>query len=53
MNHAKTIYEEKIDQIAELLEELVLDAFLSVIRNLYDRTVLEEPTGTHKENMPF
>lgn len=48
MNH-----EDKMDQITELLEELILDAFLSVIRKLYDRTLLEPSPSTLKEDLPF
>lgn len=28
------IYEEKMDRITDLLEDLILDAFLSVLKNL-------------------
>ena len=52
MKHAQTVYEEKMTRIAELLEELILDALLAVIRNLYDRNMLEEQISD-KEDMPF
>lgn len=54
MNNEKTLYEEKINQIADLLEELILDAFLSVVQKLYDNNACwQAPADTNNRDLPF
>ena len=44
------VYEEKADKISELLEELILDAMLSVLRKLKERNVLfDELLNKHND----
>jgi hypothetical protein len=43
------MYEEKMDQITDFLEDLILDAFLTVLKNLKHKNDL---LATHSEDKP-
>ncbi len=46
-------YEEKLDQLSDRLEELVLDVFIAVVEKLKDRNqVFVQPTS-HDDEMKF
>ena len=38
------VYEEKLDKISEYLEEMILDAFLSVLQKIIERNIEFTPT---------
>lgn len=47
-------YEEKMDQIAEELEDLVLDAFIAVLQNLrQNNELLRKKTEKQQEDCKF
>jgi hypothetical protein len=51
--HDDIVYEMKMDQICEQMEELVLDAFLSALNNIRKRTMLFSKQQEQKDEIPF
>lgn len=47
------IYEMKMDQISEQMEELVLDAFLSALSKIRKRIMLFREYEERKDKIPF
>jgi hypothetical protein len=39
------VYEEKLDKISEYLEDLILDALLSVLRKVMERNIEFKPSN--------
>ena len=47
------MYEDKMDQITDYLEDLVLDAFIAVLKNLkHKNDLLASPVSANRENEP-
>ena len=46
----RLVYEEKMDRISELLEEMILDAMMHVLQCIWDRNItFDEASNRHKE----
>lgn len=47
------MYEDKMDQITDYLEDLILDAFIAVLKNLkHKNDLLASPITAHSEDKP-